>query len=191
MIRIWPWSALRSRDRMIKSLRRYNDELSERIRLGTAENKRLAAERIDLYRKIGKLNDQLSSVRPLDPGAAGAMQAEKDNSPDFVMLGLTRPAGMGVRLYASRDLPQAQFGPPPMPQNVTAGAYLLHSVMANMLVIDKPTYAEAMARMNEIWANWDREKKTMLEDAGRRRPSPDVIRELTAFNEPPELEMPK
>lgn len=170
-MRIWPWSKIHSQQRLIQSLRYQVSEQAGRIERGTAENRRLAAE-VNAQRK------QLSSVRPLDSRAAGAMEADRQNAPDFVMLGLTRPAGLGVRLYASRDLPQAQFGPPPMARDYSAGAYLLHSVMANMLVVDKPTYAEAQARVAEIWANQDRDRKLAIEDASRRQPSAETLKEL-------------
>lgn len=184
-MKIWPWSKIARLQGVIQFYRRRDDEMARRIELGMAENKRLAAV-------VNDQRKQLASVRPLDPGAVGAMETDRQNRPDFVMLGLTRPAGLGVRLYASRDLPQAQFGPPPMARDYSAGAYLLHSVMSNMLVVDKPTYDEALARVREIWANWDRDKALAIEDAKLLgHISPETIRELTALNEPPELEMPK
>jgi hypothetical protein len=145
---IWPWSKIRALKR---------DAAHDRwqLKLALDENR-------NLVRQIRMQADQITSLkritpRPLDEGAAGAMAADRKNQPDFVMLGLTRPDGL-VRMYASRDLPQAEFGPPAPGRDFTVGAYLLTSVMANMLVVDRPTYAECQARIAEIWANWDREK---------------------------------
>jgi hypothetical protein len=71
-----------------------------------------------------------------------------DYKPDWVMLGVPRAPGMGVRLYACKELPSADF------QITEAGfeaAWALDVTMKNVLVIDKPTYGEAIARLFEIW----------------------------------------
>ena len=145
-MKIWPWSTIR--------------ELRRKLSWANSRVEHWARYIDKLERENRRLEAQLASVKPLDPGAAGAMDAHRENSPDFVMLGLTRPDG-SKRVYASRDLPQAEFRLPLISPIGDVGAYQLTSAMTNMLVVDKPAYDEAMARIREIWANWDREKAAL------------------------------
>lgn len=73
--------------------------------------------------------------------------------PEWLMLGVPNPRG--VRLYASRDMPRADFDQAMVKYETV---WELGAQMRHMLVIDKPTYPEAIARLFEIWANQDREK---------------------------------
>ena len=81
-------------------------------------------------------------------GSAGQLP-----KPEWLMLGVPNPRG--VRLYASRDLPQADFD-----QSVRdyETVWQLGAQMRNMLVIDKPTYPEAIARLFEIWNARERDE---------------------------------
>jgi hypothetical protein len=78
------------------------------------------------------------------------------------MLGVPNPRG--VRLYASRDLPQAEFDQAVVSYETV---WQLGAQMRNMLVIDKPTYPEAIARLFEIWNARERDE---LEQARRELP---------------------
>jgi hypothetical protein len=90
-------------------------------------------------------------------GSAGQLP-----KPEWLMLGVPNPRG--VRLYASRDLPQANFGQAVRDYETV---WQLGAQIRNMLVIDKPSYPEAIARLFEIWANQDRDKA----EIGGERPA--------------------
>lgn len=170
-MRLWPWSALRSRDLLIRSLRRENAEQATRIERGMAENRRLARE--------------INEARKLLYGSPGSFQRFGAAKPEFVIVGLDAGPGMcdGVavqarkRVMVSRDLSEtilsmtAIDNPPPR--------WKMDAVMAKMLVIDKPTYGEALDRMGEIWRNWERDERLAIEDAKSRHPSAQVVRELS------------
>lgn len=73
---------------------------------------------------------------------------------DFVMVGLKRPQG-GVRVYATRHMPHLEWG------QVERGYETLWHIdadMDNLLIIDKPDYPQALARLFEIWASQDAAK---------------------------------
>jgi hypothetical protein len=172
-MRIWPWSALRSRDSHIRSLQRVNNQLLTRIERGTAENRRLARER----------NEALKLVH----GAPGSFQRFGAAKPEFVIVGLDAGPGMcdGVqvenrkRIMVSRELTGTTLGftplqdPPPR--------WKIDAVMAQMLTIDKPDYGQALDRMGEIWRNQDRNSQLAIEDAKYGQPSEETVRELTGY----------
>jgi hypothetical protein len=96
--------------------------------------------------------------------------------PEWLMLGVPNPRG--VRLYASRDLPQAEFD-----QAVAdcETVWQLGAQMRNMLVIDKPTYPEAIVRLFEIWNAREREELEQRRAlADNRAMAGDVPRALEA-----------
>jgi hypothetical protein len=66
----------------------------------------------------------------------------------------------GKRLYASRDLKGSAFELA-VDQHLNGEGWHLETVMRNMLVITKPTYAECLAELMRIWQNWDREGKEL------------------------------
>ena len=77
---------------------------------------------------------------------------------DFVMVGLKRPSG-GVRIYATRHMPHLEWG---QVQRDYATLWHIDADMDNLLVIDKPDYPQALARLFEIWASQDAEAKLAL-----------------------------
>lgn len=99
-------------------------------------------------------------------------------SPEFVLVGIPRGPGMGKRLMASRDLTVTAFAmteysdPPPR--------WKLGAILERLLVIDKPTYGEALAHMATIWANWDKDAPWSRPDA---RPLEDIQAIETADRE--------
>lgn len=71
---------------------------------------------------------------------------------EWMMVGRDVPAGK--RLYASRNLTGTDFRLA-VDQHMDGQGWLVSSVLANMLIIDRPTYGECLAAMARIWANWD------------------------------------
>lgn len=78
--------------------------------------------------------------------------------PEWVMCGVDVPAGK--RLYASKDLKGSAFQVA-MDAYGNGDGWHLTTTMCRMLVITKPTYAECMAEMMRIWANWDNEGREL------------------------------
>jgi hypothetical protein len=91
--------------------------------------------------------------------------------PEWIMIGASVDAGK--RIYASRDLPDAFFGITEVnwsPENkITA-------VLKMMLVVTEPSYPECLARIQEIWSNWDANGNT--EAARRLREERDRVAAL-------------
>lgn len=107
------------------------------------------------------------SRMPPMPPARTSRPGQLDN-PEAIILFARVPAG--IRLYASRDLPDIDGGTSfsvIMDENAltTADAHWkLGAVMDDMLIITKPTLPEALAELQRIWAARDRA-------AGEGRPS--------------------
>jgi hypothetical protein len=80
-------------------------------------------------------------------------------SPEWVMVGVDVAAGK--RLYASKDLKDSAFELA-VDAHLNGEGWRLGTVMQQMLVITKPTYAECLAELMTIWRNW--------ENAGRELP---------------------
>jgi hypothetical protein len=98
----------------------------------------------------GNLPAQQRGIRDKTP--AKRVRPGQLAEPEWIMIGASVDAGK--RIYASRDLPDAFFGITEVnwsPENkITA-------VLKLMLVITEPTYPECIARLQEIWNNWDAE----------------------------------
>lgn len=86
------------------------------------------------------------------------MRVPSDGQPKFVMVGVDRPGG-GVRLYASRDIPPGRLNWGQRDTDSYAVAWHVEADMVSVLIIDKPTWGEAFARVFEIWENHDREQQ--------------------------------
>jgi hypothetical protein len=100
-------------------------------------------------------------------GSDHGVRLPSTGKPVFVMTGIDRPGG-GVRLYASRELPDLFWG---MREAKHGTAWHVDASMQNVLVIDAATWGEAFSRAFEIWANHDRAKteEAELQDAVDRR----------------------
>jgi hypothetical protein len=90
--------------------------------------------------------------------------------PKFVMVGIDRPGG-GVRLYASRDIPERELR-----WGLATGRYgdatgwHIDAEMRRTLVTDADTWGQAFGRVFEIWENHDREAaQAEIEDSRRLR----------------------
>jgi hypothetical protein len=107
--------------------------------------------------RIQALTGQLAEAERQNRNLMGAQTPEgaipSSEQPDFVLVGI--PRGQGKRLLAARNLAGAHFGmtdaqdPPPR--------WKIMATLVQPLFIDAAAYPEAMARLQEIWANWDRE----------------------------------
>lgn len=78
--------------------------------------------------------------------------------PEWVWVGVDVPAGK--RLYASKDLKGSAFAVA-VDQHMSAEGWHLETVMCNMLVITKPTYAECLAELMTIWQNRERNEREL------------------------------
>lgn len=78
--------------------------------------------------------------------------------PEWVMVGVDVPAGK--RLYASKDLKGSAFQVA-VDAHWNGDGWHLTTTMQRMLVITRPTYAECMAEMMRIWANWENEGREL------------------------------
>lgn len=73
--------------------------------------------------------------------------------PEWVMVGV--PVDAGVRLYASREIPHAQFAVEVQERHGTADGWHLDAQLRQMLVITRPSYPECLEQLTRIWANQD------------------------------------
>lgn len=129
---------------------------------------RLTGREAELTGECAKLRAERDRLKSSLAQLWGTTPEGVMDPPEFVLIGIDRK-GAGKRLIASRDLPGAALGmtamddPPPR--------FQIRAVLARTLFIDKPTYSEAMARMAEIWRNWDRDERagdTRVTDRHRR-----------------------
>lgn len=128
-------------------------ELCETARMDIATISQLEerlADQIDENLSLrGKLRAALAPQGNLHNATAAQV-------PEFVLVGIDRGNGQGKRLIAGRDLPGAALSmtdisdPPPR--------WVVAATLARPLFIDDADYAACLARMREIWMNWDREK---------------------------------
>ena len=98
-----------------------------------------------------RIDSLMAEIRRLRLGSGEGMPSTGE--PDFVIVGVQRPAGMGVRVIASRKLAGVKFDmtafddPPPR--------WVIRATMAQALFVDKLSYGEAIEHIGGIWANWD------------------------------------
>jgi hypothetical protein len=101
-------------------------------------------------RDIDSLREQ---IRRLRLGSGEGMPSTQ--TPDFVLVGIPRGPGMGVRVIASRNLAGTRFDMTPQGE---VPLWVIRATMAQALFVDKPSYGEAIGHIGNIWANWDRDK---------------------------------
>jgi hypothetical protein len=146
-----PWREVRILRGVCDDYRQLTSKMNDEIADVAADNRRLVRERSEAERQLRNL------MGAQTPEGALASSAQ----PDFVLVGIPR-GQVGVRLLAARNLAGTRFGmtdaqdPPPR--------WKIMATLVEPLFIDGQAYPEAMARLQEIWANWDRE------EAQRRRP---------------------
>lgn len=107
---------------------------------------------------IRTLEDRLAEAERQLRNLQGAQTPEgalpAGGQPDFVLVGIPRP-GLGVRVLAARDMAGTRFGmtdaqdPPPR--------WKIMATLVQPLFVDDQDYGRALARVREIWANWERE----------------------------------
>jgi hypothetical protein len=124
---------------------------------------------IRLNREIASLRGQLAAA-VTDARTSGAALS---TAPEFIMAGIPRGPGMGKRIQVSREVEVTAFAMTEMGQGEPR--FKIGAIMARLLVIDKPTYAECLAYLAMIWENQDREAVVALEtgQAVRHEPVPD------------------
>ena len=80
-------------------------------------------------------------------------RAPSTGKPNHIMIGVDRPDG-SVRVYASRELPtDLGWGQREIRNHIIA--WHIDADMTHVLIVDKPTWSEAYARVFEIWDNQD------------------------------------
>jgi hypothetical protein len=137
---LWPWGLVRRLEDKLDGVCGENARLADRVTF-------LREHEHELLEQIRWLRDR---PRPPRNALSGDHQLPE---PEWAVVGVSRPGGK--RLHASMKLDSAHFGmtdisdPPPR--------YAFDAVMDEMLIIDKPTYGEAMARLAEILANRQRQ----------------------------------
>jgi hypothetical protein len=118
---------------------------------------------------IDKLREENRKLRREPPRVVPGSSLDLPTSitPEFVLAGFGRgPAG--VRLIASRNLDgtnltMTSFSDPPP-------RWLLTAKLGKALIIDKPTYGEALDHMSVIWRNWEAEARgTAVEPEQQRK----------------------
>jgi len=102
---------------------------------------------------------------PDGPGYPSARRAG-ELDPEWVMAGVDVPAGK--RLYASRDLKGSAFELA-MDRYGNGDGWHLTTTMQHMLIITRPTYAECLAELMRIWANWENEGRELPAGHAERR----------------------
>lgn len=106
---------------------------------------------------------ELSKYKPLPADSIRAQTA--NGTPACVLTWVNKPDGT-IRLYASRDIPPQGWG-----QRTTSSGTVdwhLETTLRNVLIIDKPTPAEAIAWVLERWAREDAEKSERDQLESRR-----------------------
>lgn len=97
--------------------------------------------------------------------AADAIRAGQQGDPEAIFTWVRLPQG-GVRLYASRHLPDVAWGQ----REHTAGGVMWHldADMDGLLIVDRPTAGEAMQWVLERWAREDADKLAAELEPGYR-----------------------
>jgi hypothetical protein len=84
--------------------------------------------------------------------ASDAIRVPQDGKPEALLSWVRLPDG-NIRLYASRDLPAPGWG-----QRTTEGGtadWHIEATLRSVLIVDRPTAAEAMTWVLERWARED------------------------------------
>lgn len=113
----------------------------------------------------------MSEVSRYREHASDAIRAAQQGDPEAVFTWVRLPGGM-IRLYASRRLADTAWG---QREHREKGVlWHLDVNLDQLLIVDRPTPAEAMTWVLERWGREDREERDELERARVR----DAIRDL-------------
>lgn len=108
----------------------------------------------------------MSDMEKYREHAADSIRAEQQGVPEAVFTWVRLPQG-GIRLYASRRLADTAWG---QRDHRTKGVlWHLEANLDGLLVVDRPTAAEAFAWVLERWNREDAEAAAELERAERFR----------------------
>ena len=118
------------------------------------------AERMGTVQPLGHPRQTQGHYVPPSPRKAGELD------PEWTMVGVDVPAGK--RLYASKDLKGSAFQLA-IDRHGNGDGWHLTTTMQHMLVITKPTYAECLAELMRIWANWENEGRELPAGHSGRR----------------------
>jgi hypothetical protein len=100
----------------------------------------------------------VSGIEKYRDHAASSVRAPQQGEPEAVFTWVTLPQG-GIRLYASRSLADVAWG---QRDHVTKGVlWHLDANLDQMLIVDRPTAAEALRWVLERWAREDAEAQAM------------------------------
>lgn len=158
----WPWRSNKILQGVVSGqlaeITKLHDRLNEQrevkeeqLRLNAVLHRELEAcgrDRTSLRAEVARWKSATAAAAT-DARVSGS--ALSDTTPEFVMVGLRR--GAGKRIQVSRDVRVTAFAmtepddPPPR--------FKLGAVLARLVMIDKPTYSEALAHLATMWANED------------------------------------
>lgn len=105
--------------------------------------------------------------------------------PDWVILGIRRKPGDGVCVYASKTLSQVdmtfEFGDDYLLSHNAVysdgpSSIRMTAVMGSYVFVIAPTYGEAVAKLGDLFAAWEREER--WEPRIEPLPQPDNVRQL-------------
>lgn len=159
---LFPWPQAKRAAAHIALSKAFTRELEQQARVLLDRDRRIDDLCETARQDIATIAYLESELRKATGTVTGALSSQK---PDWVLVGIPRP-GRGVRVWASRELSGTAFDMTPMDE--PPPRWLIKATMAQALTVDEPGYAEAMAKVSTIWANWDRasqEKHTA--DVGR------------------------
>jgi hypothetical protein len=143
---LWPWPQAKRTQAQIALNKTLVRELEQQARIVALKDE-VIATRDETIRILGY------ELRSAVGAQGGALSSQK---PDWVLVGIPRP-GLGVRVWASRELSGTAFDMTPMDQ--PPPRWVIKATMAQALTVDEPDYASAMAKVAAIWKNWDRSQE--------------------------------
>jgi hypothetical protein len=117
----------------------------------------------------------MSGVEHYREHASDAIRAPQQGKPEAILTWVRLPSG-NIRLYASRELPDTGWGQ--LEHRTRGVVWHLDATMTGLLIIDRPTAAEALQWVLERWAREDaeREQSAALEN---RQLKPEAYERIT------------
>lgn len=149
-----PWREAVRQQRDAAHMAWESNERYERLRVSAKELERLRDDLTRAEREVASLRGQLAAA-VTDARTSGA--ALSTAQPEFVLVGIPRGPGQGKRIQVSRDIEVTAFAMTEMGEGEPR--FKIGAIMAKLLVIDKPTYGEALQLLATIWASQDRDSQ--------------------------------